>query len=146
MVDRLVGGEPVRTVAPTGALAPSQALCQTASDVPSGRWTFLNGGASSNSSERDAEHRRLRERRTLAGSSSQAWAFPREITEVDVEDPLGVRTVRTVPLGSVSIVYLQRAGDLAVGGFSPFGGGERRVLTGRKADGTAVALRYWHPR
>jgi hypothetical protein len=145
IVDRLVGGEPVRSVAPTGALAPSQALCQTVFDVPTGRWTFLSGGASSNGSDRDAEHRRLRERRTLTGSSSQTWAFPREIAEVDVEDPLGVRTIRTVPLGRVSIVHLQRAGDLAVGGFG-FRGGERRVFTGRKADGTTVVLRPWHPR
>ncbi|WP_022927390.1 hypothetical protein [Patulibacter americanus] len=145
-VDRLVGGEPVRTVSPTGALAPSSAVCSSAFDVPPGRWTLLGGGASSNSSERDAEHRRLRERRTLAGSSRQAWAFPREITEVDLEDPLGVRTVRTVPVGDASIVYVQRAGDLPVGGLGFFGGEERRVFTGRKADGTTVALRYWRPR
>lgn len=145
-VDRLVGGEPVRTVFPTGALALSAALCERAFDVPAGRWTLLGGSASSNSSERDAEHRRLRERRTLAGSSRQAWAFPREVTEVDVEDPLGVRTVRTVPLGDASIVFLQRAGDLAAGGLGLFGGAERRVFTGRKADGTSVALRFWRPR
>lgn len=147
-VDRLAGGEPVRTVDPTGALAPTLVLCQTPPDVPAGRWTPLNAGASSNSSDRLGERRRLRERRTLAGSSSQSWAFPREVTEVDVEDPLGVRTIRTVPVGRVSIVYLQRAGDLPVGGIGSrfFGDDERRVFTGRTADGREVALRYWRPR
>ncbi|MEV4419142.1 hypothetical protein AB0L40_04095 [Patulibacter sp. NPDC049589] len=145
ILDRLVGGEPVRSMEDTGALAPAPASCQRAFDVPPGRWTGLNGGSSSNSTDRDAEHRRLRERRTLVGSSSQAWAFPRDITEVDIEDALGVRTVRTVPLGRVSLVYVQRAGDVATG-YGFFGGEERRVLTGRKADGTEVHLRYLAPR
>lgn len=147
ILDRLVGGEPVRAVGTTGALAPAQALCQTAFSVPAGRWTALNGGASSNSQDRLAERRRLREHRTLAGSSSQAWAFPRDVAEVDIEDPLGLRTVRTIPLGDVSIVYAQRAGDIPAATFgSFFDGDERRVFTGRKRDGTTVSMKYWRPR
>lgn len=148
VLDRIVGGEPVRAAGTTGALEPSSALCQTAFDVPAGGWTFLNGGASSGGEDRGGERRRLRELRTLAGSSTQAWAFPRDVTEVDIEDPLGVRTIRTVPLGRVSVVYVARAGDLPIAGPGAtfFGGEERRVFTGRKADGTTVRLRYHRPR
>lgn len=141
----LVAGEPVRVATRLGALLPDAAQCQEPFRVPSGGWVQAGGGAASQGAQPTAERRRMRQLRTMPGSAATVLAFPSDVVEVDVDDPTGVRTMRTVPVGPMRVAVTLAAGDLPMPAFLRGGPGRDRIYTGRTAAGRSLQLRPRDP-
>jgi hypothetical protein len=144
LLSSLVDGEPVRVASRLGALMPDTRWCQETTELPSGRWAQIGGSSSSQSAQPTAERRRLRERRIMRGTSTTVLGFPRDVVEVDIDGPTGIRTVRTVLVGRVRLAVLLSAGDLPTELFV-WAGDRRRTYTGRDAAGREVRLRPGTP-
>ncbi|MGX6446776.1 hypothetical protein ACVU7I_01705 [Patulibacter sp. S7RM1-6] len=144
-VPSLLDGEPIRVVTALGALAPAAASCQAVWRVRPGTWTQLGGSAGTDGQQPTAERRRQRERRVMPGYAETVIGVPDDVTELDVADASGVRTVRTIPVGPARLAVVLRAGDLPLASMAASRSSRRVVLVGRTAAGRTVRLRHATP-